>query len=72
MDLRKRMVSNLKSGMNKTELVRRFKLSRLTVHRYSKLLKKGSLAAKTSSGRHGKLSPVQEQELIECVKSKGH
>lgn len=68
-DLRERVVSNLKSGMSKSAVARLFNINRSTVQSYSKLAEAGHLAAKKSSGRPKKLNVEQEQSLLEYIKT---
>jgi transposase len=64
-DLRERIVKAVRDeGVSKTEVARRFSVSRQSVHSYLKLAAGAGLEPKRPKGRERKLSPALEQAVL--------
>ena len=63
LDLRKRVVKAYEEGQNKSEVARRFGVSRWSVDRYLKRAEAGDLAATPHPGKKAKLDGAQREVL---------
>ena len=72
LDLRERIVkAHLEEGQNKSEVARRFGVSRWSVERYIKRAEAGQLAATPHPGGKPRLSAEQSEVLREQVSAHG-
>jgi len=67
MDLRKRIVTAVKTGKSYSEVARQFGVNRVTVSEYVRKAKAGELAAKQPPGRKRKLNAEAEEALRQQV-----
>ena len=68
MDLRERVVASYEETKNKSEIARRYQISRWTVDRYIKRAEQGSLEAKSPPGPKGRLAQESLNVLKKQVK----